>query len=278
MPWSVVCVSSRSLAESEGDLGHSPSSTIYESVAELGGQPWIFGQVCHWQKYPCDSGSGRLGLSKAPRLNLPGNHGLPSDDSRLKCFKSVWDSEAQEWKRSSHRRLGQPMAVAHVSFMSLFFLGAVFYMQLLISCTDRITCEEKQKLHLFWWRALCATQCLNLCLGLAGKKSLSSRLQLSKLNTGTEACETWPLTTSGPPGEAGIFFPGWLPKQTHGSRHLIDPHWAQGSSNWNSAEAGSWKIGVPVQKNQIIQNNSQIIPIIQIKPQIIHKQAETILK
>ena len=38
-------------------------------------------------RYPCDSGSGRP--SKPPRLNLQGNHCLPSDDSRLKCFKSV---------------------------------------------------------------------------------------------------------------------------------------------------------------------------------------------
>ena len=37
--------------------------------------------------YPCDPGSGDA--SRPVGIDLPVNHAYPSDDSRLKCFKSV---------------------------------------------------------------------------------------------------------------------------------------------------------------------------------------------
>ena len=41
----------------------------------------------HGRTYPWDSGSGDA--SRPVCVDWPGNHAYPSDDSRLKCFKSV---------------------------------------------------------------------------------------------------------------------------------------------------------------------------------------------
>ena len=44
-------------------------------------------EVLHNTGYPCDSGSGNA--SRPVCVDWPGHHAFPSDDSRLKCFKSV---------------------------------------------------------------------------------------------------------------------------------------------------------------------------------------------
>ena len=41
-------------------------------------------ELINSHNYPCDRGSGKA--SRPPRLNLPGNHALPRDDSDLKHY------------------------------------------------------------------------------------------------------------------------------------------------------------------------------------------------
>ena len=50
---------------------------------------WIicFGLFVDYLKYPCDPGSGDA--SRPVGIDLPVNHAYPSDDLRLKYFKSV---------------------------------------------------------------------------------------------------------------------------------------------------------------------------------------------
>ena len=62
--------------------------------------------------------------------------------------------------------------------------------------------KEKQKLHLSRSKELGVPLSVQICVWVWQKKK-------HILNTGSEACGTWP--------EAGFFPPGWLRKQTYGS-------------------------------------------------------------
>ena len=97
-----------SCAPSSCSYGASSRSCRACSLSSCAGRPLrLLCSTHHHFGYPCDSGSGDA--SRPVCFDRSGNQGDPSDGSRLKKLNQ---SEALQWKRSTHRWLGWPI-VSH---------------------------------------------------------------------------------------------------------------------------------------------------------------------